>query len=162
MHNVGTARVLYSTRQPPQAGQKVVPQKVLLTNDRSLEVATLVELYDLRWQIELFFNVLISTKEGRYRLADFRCVEGWVSLVLLAFAYLEWYRALQLSRPGQSHQEQHRWGWQRSFGLCQAVRQDVEDEELRALHERLATPGGLAEVQALLRRAVQKEYRKAG
>ena len=85
-----------------------------------------------------------------------------MSLVLLAFAYLEWYRAEQLARPGQSKKEQQRWRWQRSFGLCQAIRQEVADEDLRALHERLAAPGGLAQVQALLRRAVQKEYRKAG
>src|SRR5262249_44306509 len=146
-----------------QAGQKVAPQKVLLTNDRSLEAAALLELYDLRWQIELFFKELKSTLGlGRYRFGDFRCVEGWVSLVLLAFAYLEWYHAEQLACPGEGPKEQQRWYWQRSFGLCQAVRQEVEDEDLHALQAMLAAPGGLAEVQALLRRAVQKEYRKAG
>ena len=40
-----------------------------------------------------------------------------------------------------------------------AVRQEVEREDLLALGERLQAPGGVTDVQALLRRAVQKEYR---
>jgi DDE family transposase len=160
VHNVGTARVLYSTMHEPAAGQAVRPQKVLLCNDRQRDAAELVELYDLRWQVELFFKELKSTLGlGRYRLGEFLCVQGWVSLCLLAFAYLEWYRAEQLARPRQGATEQARWRWQRSFGLCVAIRQEVEREDLLALAERLQTPGGVTEVQALLRRAVQKEYR---
>jgi hypothetical protein len=160
VHNVGTARVLYSTMHEPAAGQAVKPQKVLLSNDTRRSVAALVELYDLRWQIELFFKELKSILGlARYRLSDFHCVEGWVSLCLLAFAYLEWYRAEQLRRPGQSLHEQKRWRWQRSFGLCVAIRQEVEREDLLALADKLQAPGGVDEVQTLLRRAVQKEYR---
>jgi hypothetical protein len=160
VHNVGTARVLYSTMHEPAAGQAVQPQKVLLSNDQRRSVAALVELYDLRWQIELFFKELKSILGlARYRLSNFRSVEGWVSLVVLAFAYLEWYRAEQLRRPGQSAKEHNRWRWQRSFGLCRAVRQDVEREDLLALVDKLQAPDGVTEVQALLRRAVQKEYR---
>ena len=160
VHNVGTARVLYSTMQEPVAGQAVKPQKVLLSNDTRRSVAALVELYDLRWQIELFFKELKSFLGlARYRVSDFDSVKGWVSLCLLAFAYLEWYRAEQLRRPGQSAKEQNRWRWQRSFGLCRAVRQDVEREDLLTLVDKLQAPDGVTEVQALLRRAVQKEYR---
>jgi hypothetical protein len=160
IHNVGTARVLYSTMQKPVAGQAVKPQKVLLSNDRRRSVAALVELYDLRWQIELFFKEL-KTFLGlaRYRVSDFDSVKGWVNLCLLAFTYLEWYRAEQLGRPGQSAKEQSRWRWQRSFGLCRAVRQDIEQEDLLTLAEKLQAPNGVAEVHELLRRAVQKEYR---
>lgn len=160
VHNVGTARVLYSTMHEPVAGQAVTPQKVLLSNDTRRSVAALVELYDLRWQIELFFKELKSILGlARYRLSDFHAVEGWVSLCLLAFAYLEWYRAEQLRRPGQSAKEHSRWRWQRSFGLSVAVRQEIEREDLLALADRLRAPNGVTEVQALLRRAVQKEYR---
>src|SRR5436305_756647 len=89
VHNVGAAVVLYSTMQQPAAGQAVRPQKVLLCNDPARDAAALAELYDLRWQIEVFFKEMKSTLGlGRYRLGEFRCVEGWVSLVLLAFACL--------------------------------------------------------------------------
>jgi len=160
VHNVGTACVLYSTMQEPAAGQAVVPHKVLLCNDPRRSTAAVLELYDLRWQIELFFKELKSTLGlARYRFGDFRCVEGWVSLVVLAFAYLEWYRERQGRRPGQSPKEQQRWRWQRSYGLCRAVRQEAEQEDLRVLADLLQTPDGLDRAQQMLRRAVQKEYR---
>src|SRR5207237_4543228 len=81
----GTARLRYATRQPPQAGQPVVPQEVLLRNDRSLAVAAVVAGYDWRWPIERFLKELPSTLGlGRYRLLYFRCVEGWVRRVVWA------------------------------------------------------------------------------
>ena len=82
-----------------------------------------------------------------------------MSLVVLAFAYLEWYRERQGRRPGQSPKEQQRWRWQRSYGLCRAVRQEAEQEDLRVLADLLQTPDGLDRAQQMLRRAVQKEYR---
>ena len=39
-------------------------KRTLLTNDLSLSVAEIVELYDLRWQIELFFKELKSSLMG--------------------------------------------------------------------------------------------------
>ena len=97
----------------------------------------------------------------RYQFGDFDCVESWVSLCLLAFVYLEWYRRQMLAESAGNAAEQRRWRWQRSHGLCLAVRQDLEEEELRLLQQRLRTPEGVAQLQEMLRRAVQKEYRKA-
>lgn len=162
VYHVGACKVLFSTMQPVAAGQPVRVQKVLLTSEVGRCLEDVLELYDLRWQIELFF------KEGksvlgldRYRLGNFAAVEGWVRLVLLAFVYLEWYRQRMLRQARGNPAEQRRWRWQRSHGLCLAVRQDLEEEELAMLQRRLQTPEGLAELQAQVRRAVQKEYRKA-
>jgi hypothetical protein len=161
--HVGTARVLYSTMHPPPAGQPVTVQKVLLSNDHQRPVTELIELYDLRWQIELFFKECKSTLGlARYRFEDFRCVVGWVNLCLLAFRYLEWYRLQKLRGSAGQAAEQKRWQWQRSHGLSQAVRQDVEREDVRALLAMLEEPEGSRRVLALLRQAVQKEYRQAG
>jgi len=114
------------------------------------------------WQIELFFKELKSTLGmDRYRFQDFSSVEGWVRLCLLAFAYLEWYRADAGARPETSARERQRWRWQRSHGLCRAVCQDVEQEDLQILQELLQTPEGLEKARHMLHRAVQKEYRKA-
>jgi hypothetical protein len=163
VHHVGTVRVLYSTMQQPAAGRGVQVQKVLLCSDLKRSVAELVELYDLRWQIELFFRECKSTLGlDRYRFGNFRCVEGWVRLCLLAFVYLEWYRAQELTASRGQAAEQRRWRWQRSHGLCQAVRQDVEAEDLRALADVLDDPGGMEDFKRRLRLAVPKEYRKAG
>jgi len=162
VYQVGTARVLYSTMHEPAAGQAVLVQKVLLCSDLDRSVAELVELYDLRWQIELFFKECKSTLGlDRYRYGDFRCVEGWVRLCLLAFVYLEWYRAQMLPECRGRPAEQRRWRWQRSHGLCQAVRQDVEAEALRAVAALLQEAGGVEELKQRLRLAIPKEYRKA-
>src|SRR5208282_4470128 len=56
VHNVGQARVLFSTSQATVAGQPVKVQKILLSNDLERTTAEVVEMYDLRWQIELFFK----------------------------------------------------------------------------------------------------------
>lgn len=162
VQSVGAARVLYSTMCQPQQGQGVTVQKVLLSNDRERSKEELIELYDLRWQIELFFRECKSTLGlARYRFRDFDCVEGWVNLVLVSFAYLEWYRAQQL-RQRLAAAEKKRWQWQRSHGLCQALRQEVEAEDLHALAQQLQTPAGVEQLRQQLRRAVPKEYRLAG
>lgn len=162
VYHVGTARVLFSTMQPVQAGQPVVVQKVLLTSDRRRSVAELIELYDLRWQIELFFKECKQTLGlARYRMRDFDVVESWVSLCLLAFVYLEWYRRQQLRAGPGDRAEQRRWQWQRSHGLTLAVRQALEQQELATLQEELATPDGVHRLRQSLLRAVQREYRVA-
>ena len=162
VYHVGTARVLFSTMQPVPAGKPVVVQKVLLTSDQRRSVADVVELYDLRWQIELFFKECKQTLGlARYRLRDFAAVESWVSLCLLAFVYLEWYRREQLRAGPATRTEQRRWQWQRSHGLTLAVRQDLERQELEMLQEELATPDGVAQLCQRLRRAIQREYRVA-
>jgi hypothetical protein len=162
VYHVGTARVLFSTMQPVPAGQPVVVQKVLLTSDLRRRVADLIELYDLRWQIELFFKECKQTLGlARYRMRDFDVVESWVSLCLLAFVYLEWYRRQQLRAGPADRAEQRRWQGQRSHGLTLAVRQDLELRELATLQEELATPDGVHRLRQILLRAVQREYRVA-
>lgn len=163
VYNVGTSQVLYSTMKPVQAGQPVPVQKVLLSSLVEHSAAEIIELYDLRWQIELFFKECKSVLGlDRYQLGDFRGVEGWVRLCLLAFVYLEWYRQQQLAQSAGNPAEQQRWRWQRSYGLAQAVRQDLEEQDLQALAELLQTPEGVADLRQRLRRAVPKEYRKTG
>jgi hypothetical protein len=161
VQNVGAARVLFSTSRAISAGQQAEVQKVLLTNDLERGVEDLIEIYDLRWQIELFFKEckgLLGLAD--YRFGCFRQVEGWISGCLLAYMYLEWYRVRMLSEARAAERE--RWRRQRSHGLARAVQQDVEREDLLAMLEMSRTPEGLADLQRLLRQALPKEYRKAG
>jgi len=77
-----------------------------MTNDLKLSAAMIVELYDLRWQIELFFKELKSTLGfHQYQFREFQKVEGWAELCLVAFAYLEWHRAEKLARRGLADTE---------------------------------------------------------
>jgi hypothetical protein len=150
-----------STKEKPESGKPVAVQKVLRTDDVSLSAAQVVELYDLRWQIELFFKELKSTRGfAQYRFAEFTKVEGWVQACLVTFVYLEWYRARQLRRRGLSPPEQRWWQGQRSHGLCQALRQEAEDQDLGQLFEWAQTRTGLKKLKKCLRAARPLEYRK--
>src|SRR5262249_48006117 len=143
VHNVGDVLLVFSTKEKPQAGGPVPVQKVLLTNAVTRTAAEVVELYDLRWQIELFFKELKSTLAfHRYRLRQFTKVENWAQACLVAFCYLEWYRAQQLARRELPAERRGWWRWQRSHGLSLAVSEAAEDEDLSRLYRLAGTPSG--------------------
>jgi hypothetical protein len=134
--------------------------KILMTNDIGLSVRDVLELYSLRWQIELFFKELKPHLGfAQYRFQRFEAVEGWVKLALTAFLYLEWYRVQQLARRDLSAEEKCWWRCQQAYGLCQAVRLGSQQAELRFLTDRLKTPGGIAKLKRLLRNSFPPEYR---
>ena len=163
MHSVGEVQLVFSTRTQPTKNQPVEVQKILMTNDLSVSAKQMVEWYALRWQIELFFKELKSTLGfHQYRFRKFERVEGWDELIQVTFLYLEWYRSQQLRRRDLTAQDKAWWRWQRTYGLCRAVRQDAEEKELGRLAEWTRTLGGLKRLKKQLRAAVPVEYRKAG
>jgi len=162
VHSVGEVLLVFSTRKLPKRKERVEVQKILMTNDQSLSPRQVVELYDLRWQVELFFKELKSTLGlHQYRFREFERVEHWVEMVLTTFLYLEWYRASQLRRRDLPEEKKKWWRWQRTYGLCLAVRQASEQADLEQIGDRLESPNGLRRLKRLLRCAVQKEYRSA-
>jgi hypothetical protein len=67
--------------------------KTFVSNAKAVDVRKLIEYYELRWQIEIFFRELKSFMG----LVDFtgECFEAYerfVDMVLLAYLFLEWYR----------------------------------------------------------------------
>lgn len=160
VHSVGEVQIVFSTKEEPKRGQPVQVAKILMTNDCVRSVAEVVELYTLRWQIELFFKELKSTLGfHQYRFRSFVKVEAWVALCLLTFLYLEWYRAYQLRQRGLTPKEKAWWRWQRAYGLCLAVRQQTEEAELNHLAQCTYTRAGLKKLKQLLRAARPLEYR---
>lgn len=160
VHSVGEVRLVFSTmkKELKTAGPDDV--KILMTNDLRLSVREVIELYLLRWQIELFFKELKSHLGfAQYRFRRFESVEGWVKSALTAFLYLEWYRVQQLARRDLSEEKKRWWCCQRTYGLCQAVRLASQQAELRYLADRLKTPGGIASLKRLLRNSIAPEYR---
>ena len=162
VYSVGTVQVVFSTMLEPKRGKPVEIQKVLMTNDLTLSAAQIVELYDLRWQIDLFFKELKSTLGfDQYRFQEFGKVERWVDLCLITFLYLEWYRAEKLARRDLSEKQKRWWRWQRMHGLCVAVRQETEEKELDRLADYTRTKGGLRKLKHILRAARPVEQRLA-
>jgi len=162
VHSVGAVRLVFSTTKKDLKAATPDDVKILMTNDLKLPVREVVERYSLRWQIELMFKEL---KSGlgfhQYRFGNFEAVEGWAELAVTAFLYLEWYRARRLARRDLSDEQRKWWGHQRTYGLCQAVRQESEQEELRFIAACLETPGGMRRLKRLIRNSFPKEYRVA-
>jgi DDE family transposase len=163
VHSVGRVRLVFSTREQPQAGDRPEVQKVLMSNNLTFGAAELVELYDLRWQIELFFKELKGTLGfDQYRFRRFEPVEGWLELTLVTFLYLEWHRARQLARSRLPAAAKQRWRYQRTYGLCVAIRRHSEASDLRYLARALRTAGGIRRLRRTLDQAIPAEYRTAG
>jgi hypothetical protein len=161
VHSVGKVQVVFSTKEKPENGKPIKRDKtkMLMTNDLTLSVAEIVELYDLRWQIELFFKELKSTLGlCHYRFAKFTAVESWVECCVITYLYLEWHRAKQLARRNLSKKSKAWWTRQRTYGLCQAVAQEVERNELNTLANWSQTPTGLKKLKRLVRAARPAEY----
>jgi hypothetical protein len=162
VHSIGKVLLVFSTREYPKPGQKPIVQKILITNNRDLKAAEVVELYDLRWQIELFFKELKSTLGfDQYRFRSFERVEVWTDLALATFLYLEWYRARQLRRRDLPEEERERWRWQRTHGLCVAMRQETERADVDFIAKAIQTEGGTRRLKRMLRKRIQKEHRVA-
>jgi hypothetical protein len=162
VHSVGEVRLVFSTREKPKGNQPVVIQKILMTNDLRLTAKQIVDIYGLRWQIELYFKEIKSTLGfHQYRFRRFEQVEGWVELLLVTVLYLEWYRARQLQRRDLGEDKKQWWRWQRIPGLCVAVRQAAEQADLAEIAARLETPTGLQRLRRLFKRALSRENRPA-
>jgi DDE family transposase len=162
VHSVGEGRLVFSTMSKNLTTATPDDVKILMTNDQRLSVRDVIELYSLRWQIELFFKELKSTLGfHQYQFQKFGPVEGWVQLALTTFMYLEWYRVQQMSRRDLSDEEKRWWQHQRTYGLCQAVRSASEQNELQYIADCLETPGGTRKLKRLIRNSFPKEYRAA-
>lgn len=163
VHSVGEVRLVFSTTQAKLAKATPDDVKILMTNDLGLSVREVVELYSLRWQIELFFKELKSTLGfHQYRFREFERVQAWSELALTTFLYLEHYRLDQLQRRNMSDREQQWWRHQRTYGLRQAVRLAIQQRELHYLTHRLETQGGIRKLKQLLAASFPAEYRAAG
>ena len=162
VRNVGDVQLVFSTMKPNLAEATADDVKILLTNATWLSVREVLELYSLRWQIELFFKELKSTLGfGQYSFIDFQAVEAWVELAITTVLYLEYERIVHLQDRRLSDDRRQWWSRQRLHGLCHAVRQQIETEELKYIEKRTKTAGGLKKLQRLLAAAIPQEYRVA-
>jgi hypothetical protein len=160
VRRVGRVRLIFSTMKPDL--KKATPDdvKILMTNALDLSVSEVIEMYSLRWQIELFFKELKSTFGfAQYSFEKFLAVEAWVETAITTVLFLEHERAKRLKDRRLSAERRRWWESQRLHGLCVAYRQECEGRELKYLSERLKTPGGIAKLKRLIAAALPAEYR---
>lgn len=160
IRSIGAVRTVFSTIKKDSATASLDDTKILLTNATALSVREIVDLYTVRWQIELFFKELKSSLGfHQYGFKRFAAVEGWASLAISTFLYLELYRARQLANAKLTVDAKAWWVPQRTHGLCQAVRLESERSEMTLIAKRLKTPGGIRRLKQLLQCGYATEYR---
>jgi hypothetical protein len=160
VRRVGSVQLVFSTMKQNLKPATPDDVKILMTNALDLSVNDVIEMYSLRWQIELFFKELKSTFGfAQYSFEKFSAVEAWVKTAITTVLFLEHERAKRMQDRRLSKERRRWWETQRLHGLCVAYRQECEVQELKYLSERIKTPGGIAKLKRLLAAAVPAEYR---
>jgi hypothetical protein len=163
VYSVGCVQLVFSTMKPNLTAATPDDVKILMTNATGLSTRAVIELYSLRWQIELFFKELKSTLGfDQYRFQSFRAVRAWVETAITTVLFLEHERVQRLQDRRLSKERRAWWQAQRLHGLSAAFRQECDGRELKYLSARLKTPGGIAKLQRLLAAATPPEFRTAG
>jgi hypothetical protein len=153
---LGEAQVVYSWKTPAYTPQPRTDRRqfaALVTNDLRLPARKVVEYYELRWQVEVFFREL----KGQLGLQDYRgtnfpSYERYVTLALLGYMALEYQRLRGLQ--GQAPAEEPRGGWAtaRTAVLLREVRREAARADVRWIGQRLRSRSG----RRLLRKALQR------
>jgi hypothetical protein len=153
---LGEAQVVYSWKTPaytPTPRRDRRQFAALVTNNRKLSAAKIVEYYELRWQIEVFFREL----KGQLGLQDYQgtkfgSYERYVTLTLLGYLVLEYQRWRGLR--GQTTGAEPRGGWTsaRTAVLLAQVRQEATVADVHWIEQRLKTGSGRRQLRQALRR----------
>ena len=160
VRNVGRVQLVFSTMKSNLKTATADDVKILMTNATEMAVGEVVELYSLRWQIELFFKELKSTLGfNQYRFQSFQAVEAWTNLTITTVLFLEHERARHLRNPHLRNKTRQWWASQRLHGLCLGFQQQCEAQQLKYLSDRLKTPGGIRKLKRQFSAAIPKEYR---
>jgi SRSO17 transposase len=146
---LGKAQVVYSWKSPvyrPRRSERGETFKVLLTNNLEMTGAEVVEWYELRWQIELYFRELKSyVGLSDYSGQDFQAFERHVDMVMLAFSSQEWRRMCLLNaKPAPKIESQLKTA--RTSFMQQLLEREAEERDLEYFRNCLATEQGRREL----------------
>jgi hypothetical protein len=128
-------------------------RKVLACTDPAATARQVVEWYELRWQVELFFRELKSRMQFEcYVLMKFTSVERYLDLLLMGFLLLEELRLRDLERTGAKIGAV--WVHARTTDRLRMLETLCQQWNVKYLQRHLRTPGGQRRVLLeLLRQA---------
>jgi hypothetical protein len=125
--------------------------KVLACTDPTATARQVIEWYEVRWQVELFFRELKSRMQfERYVLMKFEAVERYLDLLLMGLLLLEKQRLQDMQRDGDKVGEV--WVQARTTDRLRMLEVLCQQWNVDYLEERLRTPGGRRRVLRELRR----------
>lgn len=153
---LGEAQVVYSWKTPVYTPRPRMDQRqfvALVTNDLRMLPKRVVELYELRWQIEVFFREM----KGQLGLTDyqgtqFASYERYLTLTLLGFLVLEYERLRGLKGQSASAEPRRGWAAARTAVLLQVVRAETTRQDVHWLRDCLKTPSGRRRLNKALKR----------
>ncbi len=98
-------RAYHTSEAPSRKKSKKVPVrwsgKVLACTDQTATARQVIEWYEVRWQVELFFRELKSRMQlGCYVLMKFEAVERYIDFLLMGTLLLEHQRLSDMKRAG--------------------------------------------------------------
>jgi hypothetical protein len=129
---LGNVGVVFSWKSPVHEPKKNFDEmtfKILVCSDPSWSGEEVVEWYELRWQVEVFFRILKQDLGlGDYVGQDLRAFERHVDTVLLSFLYLEMRRLDILESPYVKRKTQEKAARARVFGMQELVRAEANLE----------------------------------
>jgi hypothetical protein len=118
--------------------------KVLACTDAAATARQVVEWYEIRWQIEIFFRELKSRMQfGCYVLQKFEAVERYLDLLLMGFLLLEWerLRAMRAAGPPQARGGEP-WVQARTTDRLRSLESLCQGWNVTVLERRLRTERG--------------------
>lgn len=125
--------------------------KVLACTDPNVSPSEIVQWYEVRWQIELFFRELKSRMQlGCYVLMKFEAVERYLDLLLMGFVYLEKQRLNELRATGMMPQRGDPRHHARTTDRLRTLEEAVQRFNLAYIAQKIRTKRGQAELLAKL------------
>jgi len=129
--------------------------KVLACTDPTATARQVIEWYEVRWQIELFFRELKSRMQfGCYVLMKFEAVERYVDFLLMGFLFLEHRRLADMKRAGPpSERAGEPWVQARVTDRLRDLEAMLQQWNVEHIQEALKTETGRRRLLRQLRRS---------
>jgi hypothetical protein len=128
-------------------------RKVLACTDPTATVSQVIQWYEVRWQVELFFREIKSRMQfEHYVLMKFEAVERYLDLLLMGLLLLEQQRLRDMQRAGDVVGAP--WVQARTTDRLRMLEALCQQCNVEYLEERLRTPGGTRRLLRELRRHV--------
>jgi hypothetical protein len=128
-------------------------RKVLACTDPRATPRQVIEWYEVRWQVELFFRELKSRMQFEcYVLMKFEAVERYLDLLLMGLLLLEQQRLRDMQRHGDEAGQV--WVQARATDRLRMLEVLCQRWNVQYLKERLRTPGGTRRVLRELLRQI--------
>ncbi len=139
---IHTGPVTYDQHQRPQP--KRWQAKVLACTDPTATARQVIEWYEVRWQIEIFFRELKSRMQlGGYVLMTFAAVERYLDLLLMGFLLLEEQRLRAMQKAGPpNNRGGEEWVQARTTDRLRSLETLCHEWNVQEIERRIRTPGG--------------------